>query len=98
MVGAENFGPRISGILLGFPITASVLPVFTLYLYGADATIRLLAGFATGLLGFVACFFAFASLIEPLGPWPAFVAGVLASVITVSLALAWQSIRKVRAA
>ena len=98
MTGAEAFGPRLSGILLSFPITASVLPLFTLYLYGADATIRLLGGFATGLLGFVAYFFAFASLIEPLGAWPAFVAGALASITTVALAWGWQLMRKERTA
>ena len=98
MLGAESFGPRISGILLGFPITASVLPLFTLYLYGADATIRLLSGFVTGLVGFVAYFFAFASLIESAGPWPAFVAGALASVAVVSLLLGWHSYRGARAA
>ena len=91
MLGAETFGPRISGILLGFPITASVLPLFTLYLYGADATIRLLSGFVTGLIGFVAYFFAFASLIVPLGPWPAFIAGVFSSLAAVLVALGVQN-------
>ena len=94
MLGAPVFGPRVSGMLLGFPITASVLPVFTLYLYGSDATIRLLTGFNTGLLGFVVYFFVFASLVTPLGAWPAFVAGALASVLSVGLVLAWQSWRK----
>ena len=94
MLGAESFGPRVSGMLLGFPITASVLPVFTLYLYGSDATIRLLSGFSMGLLGFVVYFFVFASAITPLGAWPAFVAGALVSVLAVGLVLAWQSWRK----
>lgn len=94
MLGAQAFGPRVSGMLLGFPITASVLPVFTLYLYGSDATIRLLSGFNTGLLGFVVYFFVFASSVTPLGAWPAFMAGALASVTLVSLALGWQSWRK----
>ena len=98
MIGAETFGPRVSGILLSFPITASVLPVFTLYLYGAEATIKLLNGFMTGLLGFVPYFCVFALLIEPLGAWPAFVAGALASVGSVGLALGWQSMRKGKAA
>jgi len=53
MLGSQAFGSRVSGVLLAFPITASVLPVFTLALYGADATVRLLAGFVTGLIGFV---------------------------------------------
>ena len=94
MLGAEAFGPRVSGMLLAFPITASVLPVFTLYLYGTDATIRLLSGFITGLTGFVAYFFAFASLVEARGPAIALFAGVAASLLAVSLALAWQIVRR----
>lgn len=94
MLGAESFGTRASGILLGFPVTSSVLPVFTLYLYGADATIRLLSGFTIGLIGFVTYFFAFASLVLPLGAGPAFAAGVVASVGAVSGSLYWQRMRK----
>ena len=93
MLGAEAFGPRFSGILLGFPITSSVLPVFTLYLHGADATIRLLSGFTLGLIGFVAYFFAFASLIMPYGAGWAFAAGVTASLAAVSVALSWRRLR-----
>ena len=93
MLGAEFFGPRASGILLGFPVTSSVLPAFTLYLYGSDATIRLLSGFTIGLIGFVTYFFAFASLVLPLGAGWSFAAGVVASVATVSVALTWQRTR-----
>lgn len=93
MLGAEAFGARVSGILLAFPITASVLPVFTLMLYGADATVRLLSGFITGLIGFVAYFFAFASLVEAQGPSPAFVGGVMASLLAVSVTIGWQRLR-----
>jgi hypothetical protein len=102
MLGAETFGSRISGILLSFPITASVLPVFTLYLYGADATVRLLSGFVVGLLGFISYFFAFALLVNPLGLVPAFFGGVLASLVAVSAILgaqaAWRGRRTGRAA
>ncbi len=93
MLGAETFGPRVSGILLAFPITASVLPVFTLVLYGADATARLLSGFLTGLIGFVAYFFAFASLVEAQGPATAFFAGAAASLLAVSFTLTWRTMR-----
>lgn len=90
MLGAQTLGTRISGVLMGFPITASVLPVFTLALHGPDATIRLLSGFAVGLLGFVTFFFAFASLLPGLGVGAAFAAGVLACVAAVSGVLQWQ--------
>ena len=96
MFGAETFGPRVSGVLLVFPITASVLPVFTLALHGADATARLLSGFALGLLGFTTYFFVFASLLARSGPGMAFVAGALASVAAVSLVLGWQRLRSGR--
>lgn len=90
MFGAEAFGPRVSGILLAFPITASVLPVFTLALYGADATVRLLSGFVTGLLGFVAYFFVFGALVRAHGIALACGVGVLASLAMVSGAVAVQ--------
>jgi hypothetical protein len=91
MLGGQSFGTRVSGILLAFPITASVLPVFTLALYGAQATARLLAGFVTGLIGFVSYFYAFAALVESAGPALACVAGIAASLVAVSLVLGWQS-------
>lgn len=93
-LGANSFGPKMSGILLGFPITASVLPVFTLVLYGPDSTIRLLAGFQNGFLGFVAYFFAFASVLQAgAPPLAAFGAGV-ATALAVSGALAlWHQLR-----
>ena len=94
MFGAHTFGTRVSGVLLGFPITASVLPVFTLALHGPDAAIRLLSGFAVGLLGFTVYFFIFASLIANLSPGIAFVAGFVACVATVSLVLRWQHRRR----
>ena len=60
----------------------------------SEDTIRLLSGFITGLTGFVAYFFAFASLVEARGPAIALFAGVAASLLAVSLALAWQIVRR----
>ncbi|MFN0160229.1 MAG: hypothetical protein ACKVQQ_03305 [Burkholderiales bacterium] len=94
MFGAQTMGARASGVLLGFPITASVLPVFTLHLHGAEATIRLLSGFSTGLLGFGTYFFAFASLVEEHGAWLAAAAGAAACLATVSTVLRLQSWRQ----
>lgn len=90
LFGAEAFGPRVSGILLAFPITASVLPAFTVALYGADAAIRLLSGFVTGLLGFVAYFYAFGALLPSVGTLSACLVGVGASLLAVSVAVAVQ--------
>jgi hypothetical protein len=93
MLGAQTLGPRVSGVLLAFPITASVLPVFTLALYGAEATVRLLAGFVTGLLGFTVYFFVFAALVVTSGPAIAGLLGIAASLAAVGIVLAWQQRR-----
>lgn len=96
-LGAQVLGSRVSGVLLAFPITASVLPVFTLALYGAEATVRLLSGFVTGLVGFAAYFFAFSALVVPAGLASACLAGAGASLVAVGIVLAWQA-RAARAA
>lgn len=98
-LGANSFGPRVSGILLGFPITASVLPAFTVVLYGADATIRLLSGFLTGLVGFILYFFAFATVTQAGGaPLAAFGAGVAASLASAAAMMLWHRVRFAREA
>jgi hypothetical protein len=98
-LGASSFGPRISGILLGFPITASVLPAFTVVLYGADATIRLLSGFLTGLIGFVLFFFAFSTVLAAgAPPLVAFGTGVAASVGSAAAMMLWHRVRFAREA
>ncbi len=77
MWGAALFGPVVSGVLLSMPITGSVMPPFTLALYGADAVARLARGFIVGLCGFSTFFFTVAAAIVPLG----IAAGLLAAVI-----------------
>ena len=67
-LGATAFGPRVSGILLTFPITGSVLPPFTLALHGADATVRLLAGFLSGLFAFATFHFVVATALPAWSP------------------------------
>jgi hypothetical protein len=79
MLGASLFGPRLSGVLLAFPITGSVLPVFTRALYGPDATARLLAGFVSGLFAFAVFHFAVAVSLEALGAAVAYPLAVVAA-------------------
>lgn len=67
-LGANLFGPRVSGILLAFPITGSVLPSFALALHGADATVRLLAGFLSGLFAFATFHFVVATALPAWSP------------------------------
>jgi len=64
---APIFGPVVSGILLSVPITASIIPPFTLALYGPAALARLMRGFVIGLTGFAAFFFIVAVGIERFG-------------------------------
>jgi hypothetical protein len=82
-LGAKLFGPHLSGILLAFPITGSVLPAFALALHGSDATVRLLAGFLSGLFAFAAFHLVVAAALPALGAlvgFPAaFAAGLAAA-------------------
>ncbi len=75
MWGAALFGPVVSGVLLSMPITGSVMPPFTLALYGADAVAPPGAWLIVGLCGFSTFFFTVAAAIVPLG----IAAGLLAA-------------------
>jgi hypothetical protein len=80
---ARTFGPVVSGVLLSVPVTGSIMPPFTLALYGADAAARLVRGFIVGLAGFTAFFFVVAVGVVPLGATQAFLAAVLAALAAV---------------
>ncbi len=85
-LGADAFGARLSGVLLAFPITGSVLPAFAAALYGADATARLLAGFITGLFAFGAFHLVVATAMPALGPLATYVVACAAGLATATLA------------
>ena len=82
-LGANLLGPRLSGILLAFPITGSVLPAFALALHGSNATVRLLTGFLSGLFALATFFLVVATTLPALGVlvgFPvAFAAGLVAA-------------------
>lgn len=84
--GSSTFGPVVSGILLSVPITGSIIPPFTLKLYGAPALFRVLRGFVTGLTGFTAFFFVVAVAAIPLGTALAFSLAIGAALVAVMLA------------
>jgi hypothetical protein len=91
---APRFGPVVSGVLLSLPITGSIMPPFTLALYGADALARLLRGFIVGLSGFTAFFVVVAGAAPAWGGGVAFTAAVaaaLAAVFTVGHLLKHRS-------
>ncbi|MEP7261039.1 MAG: hypothetical protein ABI669_07570 [Usitatibacter sp.] len=80
---APVFGPVVSGILLSLPITGSIMPPFTLALYGPKALIRLTRGYVVGLSGFTAFFFVVAVALVPLGALTAFILSVVAAIASV---------------
>jgi hypothetical protein len=80
---APILGPVASGILLSLPITGSIMPPFTLALYGGDAVARLTRGFVVGLAGFTAFFFTVAALAAHWGVTAAFIAAVAAALATI---------------
>ena len=91
LFGASTLGPLVSGILLSMPITGSIMPPFTLRLYGEEALARLLRGFVTGLTGFSAFFAVVAVGLVPLGIAAAFAAATLAALIAVTLVSHWAA-------
>jgi hypothetical protein len=81
--GAATFGPVVSGVLLSLPVTGSIMPPFTLALYGADAVARLLRGFVVGLTGFTAFFFTLSLALVPHGIAVAFAAALVAALAAI---------------
>ena len=81
--GAQAFGPVVSGLLLSVPVTGSIMPPFTLALYGPGAVARLARGFVVGLSGFSAFFFVVGSVVVSLGITTAFLLALAAALVTV---------------
>ncbi|HEX4764023.1 MAG TPA: hypothetical protein VFU92_06790 [Usitatibacter sp.] len=76
---APVFGPTVSGLLISLPITGSIMPPFTLALYGPGALARLIRGFVVGLTGFSSFFFVVAATVVPWGIAPSFLTAVAAA-------------------
>ena len=94
LFGASALGPTLSGILLSMPITGSIMPPFTLALYGPDALARLQRGFITGLTGFTAFFLVVSVAVVPLGIVASFSAATAAAIASVA---AFSRLRRSRA-
>lgn len=82
---APLFGPVVSGLLLSMPVTGSIMPPFTLAMYGPAALVRLVRGFVVGLSAFAAFFFVVAAALVPWGTALAFPAALGAALGTVFL-------------
>jgi len=89
---ARELGPVVSGILLSVPVTGSIMPPFTLALYGNDALARLARGFTVGLSGFAAFFCVIAITVVPLGIAAAF-AGAVVAALAVLFAISQMRMR-----
>jgi len=91
ILGSGHLPAAVSGLMLAWPISGSILPSFTLPVHGHAATVTLLRGFAIGLVGFVAFF---AALVLLLRAWdsgpPAFAAATAVS------ALAGLTVHRIR--
>ena len=85
LFGASAFGPTVSGVLLSLPITGSIMPPFTLALYGPDALARLQRGFIAGLTGFAAFFLVVSLALVPLGAVAAFTLATAAALGAVGI-------------
>jgi len=83
---ADTFGPVASGILLSVPVTGSIMPPFTLALYGPDSVARLTRGFVVGLTGFTTFFLVVAVATVPWGIAAAFLAAVVGALAAVMAA------------
>lgn len=64
LFSAGDTPPWLSGLLIAWPITGSILPCFTQRLAGANATIAFFSGFSRGLAG-LATFFCVLGLLLP---------------------------------
>jgi len=98
LLGASVLGPRLSGIVLTFPITGTVLPAFTRALHGADATTRLLTGFISGLFAFATFHFVVAVALPVLGPAPTYALAIGAALVTTAIVMRvrrarWRALR-----
>jgi hypothetical protein len=83
---APRLGPVASGVLLSVPITGSIMPPFTLALYGPQALARLVRGFVVGLSGFAAFFAVVAGTVTAWGVAASFAAAVILALAAVSAA------------
>ena len=83
---APIFGPTVSGVLLSLPITGSIMPPFTLALYGPGALTRHVRGFVVGLTGFSSFFLVVAASVVAWGVVASFLAALAAALLALYLA------------
>lgn len=68
-LGAPILGPALSGLLLTFPISGSIIPAFTRALHGPAAAVLMLRGFTSGMISFALFIFGIAAVVPRAGVW-----------------------------
>ena len=89
--GAPYLGSAWSGLLLGIPISGSVLPVFTLRLHSLTATYQVLRGFLLGIFSFISFFFVLAVGLPYANTPLVFVLGVGFALLSARALAGWLS-------
>lgn len=95
-VGADMFGPRLSGIVSTFPVILTVVGSFTHHNGGVAAVTRLLRGLLLSLLSFVVFFWVAGGAIETLGLVNAYLLAGAAALVVSGLLLAFNQIQAKR--
>jgi hypothetical protein len=85
IIGAANTPAWVSGLLIAWPITGSILPVFTQKLSGPQATIALLFGFSRGLVGFSVFFAVLGWMLETADKPTAYFTALAAAILVAAL-------------
>jgi hypothetical protein len=78
---ARPLGPRLAGLLVPFPVAATVLTVFTHHYQGGASAIRLLRGLVAGLWTMGVFFLVVAGTVERLGVGASFALAVVADLL-----------------
>ena len=78
---ARPLGPNLAGLLVPFPVAATVLAVFTHRYQGGPSAIRLLRGLVAGLWTMGVFFLVVAGTIERLGVGPSFAMAAAADLL-----------------
>lgn len=90
---AGRLGPQLSGLLAPFPVIGSVLAVFTHTQHGEQDLLRIVRGFALGLVAYALFCFTLAVSLEALGIAAAFLLASVCALSTQALAIALTTLR-----
>jgi hypothetical protein len=93
---ARPLGPHLAGLLVPFPVAATVLTVFTHHYQGGASAVRLLRGLVAGLWTMGIFFLVVAGTVERLGVGASFALAAAADLLGNGGSL-W-ALRRIRAA